>query len=391
MNIMLAWNGSLGVSPIAGIASPAYCVFRARATVDPRFLHFLLRTPLFTGAFKTVSTGVVDSRLRLYPDVFFRLPSLLPPLPEQTAIVQFLDHADRRIRRYIPAKQKLIKLLEEQKQAIIHRAVTRGLDPNVRLEPSGVEWLGDVPEHWEVWQIGHFSQVGNGSTPSRGNSAYWSGGHYPWLNSACANQESVTQADQFVTDTALRECHLPIVPPASVLVAITGQGKTRGKAAVLRIEATINQHIAYITPREQIASADYLRLALHGAYAQLRSISDDSGSTKGALTCADIKHFRLALPSLSEQAAIFASVEVETRTCSAAIDRAQHEISLLREYRTRLIADVVTGKLDVRAAATSLPDEADEPEAIDDTDMLAEADEDATDGDLDAAPEEAEA
>ena len=73
-----------------------------------------------------------------------------PTRPEQAAIVRFLDHADRRIRRYIRAKQKLIKLLEEQKQAIIHRAVTRGLDPNVRLKPSGVEWLGDVPEHWEV-------------------------------------------------------------------------------------------------------------------------------------------------------------------------------------------------------------------------------------------------
>ena len=79
--------------------------------------------------------------------------TILPSLPEQAAIVRFLDHVDRRIRRYIRAKQKLIKLLEEQKQAIIHRAVTRGLDPNVRLKPSGVEWLGDVPEHWEVRRI----------------------------------------------------------------------------------------------------------------------------------------------------------------------------------------------------------------------------------------------
>jgi type I restriction enzyme S subunit len=150
MNIMLAWNGSLGVSAIEGIASPAYCVFRADISVEPMFLHHLLRTPLFTGVFKTVSTGVVDSRLRLYPDIFLRLPSLLPPHHEQCAIVRFLDHADRRIRRYIRAKQNLIKLLEEQKQAIIHRAVTRGLDPNVRLKPSGVGWLGDVPEHWEV-------------------------------------------------------------------------------------------------------------------------------------------------------------------------------------------------------------------------------------------------
>src|SRR5690606_7730282 len=109
---------------------------------------------------------------------------------------------------------------------------------------------------------------------------------------------TITQADQFVTDTALRECHLPIVPPSSVLVAITGQGKTRGKASVLRIEATINQHLAFITPRANVASANYLKLALHDAYQQHRSISYDSASTKGALTCADIRHFHLAQPPL---------------------------------------------------------------------------------------------
>src|ERR1019366_7168758 len=104
------------------------------------------------------------------------------------------------------------------KHAVILRAVTRGLNPKIRVKHCGIEWLGDVPEHWEIWQIGHFAQVGNGSTPSRGNPAYWSGGSYPWLNSSYANQDSVTQADQFITDTALRECHLPIVPAGSVLV-----------------------------------------------------------------------------------------------------------------------------------------------------------------------------
>jgi type I restriction enzyme, S subunit len=95
-------------------------------------------------------------------------PSLLPPFPEQVAIARFLDHADRRIRRYIRAKQKLIRLLEEQKQAIIHRAVTRGLDPNVGLKPSGVEWLGDVPEHWEVLRLGRVIELITGSvSPAR--------------------------------------------------------------------------------------------------------------------------------------------------------------------------------------------------------------------------------
>lgn len=391
MNRMQAWSGMFALSTYAGVISPDYSIFGTIDKSNVKFFEHLFKTPIVVDQFAQSSKGIGSGFNRLYTPDFGAVPVVVPPLSEQTAIVRFLDHADRRVRSYILAKQKLINLLEEQKQAIIHRAVTRGLNSNVRLKPSGVEWLGDVPEHWEAWQIGHFSRVGNGSTPSRGNSAYWSSGYYPWLNSAYANQENVTQADQFVTDTALRECHLPIVPPGSVLVAITGQGKTRGKATVLRIEATINQHMAFITPNTKIASADYVRLALHGSYAQLRSISDDSGSTKGALTCADLKHFRLMLPPPPEQSVILAAVETETHACSAAIDRAHREIALLREYRIRLIADVVTGKLDVREAAAQLPDEADELGPLDDAEALAEGDEETEEVDLDAVPEEAEA
>lgn len=389
-NKMRAWQGAVGLSQYRGIISPAYIVQRPRAGVSAEYMHYLLRTPGFAKEAERWSYGISSDQWSLRPEHFKMIYSCLPSPDEQAAIVHFLDHLDGRIRRYIRTKQKLIKLLEEQKQVIIHRAVTRGLAPNMRLKRSGVEWLGEVPEHWEIWQIGHFSRVGNGSTPSRGNSAYWTGGHYPWLNSAYANQESIAHADQFVTDTALRECHLPIVPPSSVLVAITGQGKTRGKAAVLRIEATINQHMAFITPHANIVSADYLRLALHGAYAQLRSISDDSGSTKGALTCADLRHFRLALPPLAEQGVMLGAVEGETRTTSAALDRAQREIALFREYRIRLITDVVTGKFDVREAAARLPAEVEEPELLGNPDALTDTEAVSAD-DLDAAPVETEA
>lgn len=371
-----------------GIMSSAYVRLTSHAVVDIRFFFQQYFDLYQRGIYNQLGAGV---RSTLGQDDLLNLSVVVPPLFEQAAIVHFLNYADRRIQRYIHAKQKLIKLLEEQKQVIIHRAVTRGLDPSVPFKPSRVEWLGDVPEHWEMWQIGHFSRVGNGSTPSRGTAAYWTGGHYPWLNSAYANQESITRADQFVTDIALQECHLPIVPPSSVLVAITGQGKTRGKAAVLHIEATINQHMAFITPRPNVTSADYLRLALHGAYSQLRSISDDSGSTKGALTCADLKHFQLALPPLHEQGVILEAVQNETRVTSAAIDRAQRDIALLREYRTRLISDVVTGKLDVREAAARLPDEPAASEQLDESEALAEGEESGDDADPGAAPEEAEA
>jgi type I restriction enzyme, S subunit len=175
-------------------------------------------------------------------------------------------------------------------------------------------------------------------------------------------------------------------------MAITGQGKTRGTAAVLLMEATINQHIAFITPRTQsnTASPEYLQMFLSGAYSELRRMSDDSGSTKGALTCEDLRHFRVLLPPADEQREIVRWTQGATAEVEAALRLAEREIDLLREYRTRLIADVVTGKLDVREAAARLPDEADEPEPLDEIEVEGDTDHAAAD-DPDSVPEEAEA
>jgi type I restriction enzyme S subunit len=171
------------------------------------------------------------------------------------------------------------------------------------------------------------------------------------------NRGFIDSADQYVTPTALRECHLPRVPAGSVLVAITGQGKTRGTAALLGVEATINQHIAFITPRTNAVSSEFLHLAFVAAYQTLRALSEDSGSTKGALTCEDLKRFKVVLPPRPEQAVLVEHIRGETQTLNSAVSRLEREIDLLREYRTRLVADVVTGKLDVRDAAARLPDE----------------------------------
>ncbi|BCA53482.1 restriction modification system DNA specificity domain-containing protein [Nitrospira sp. KM1] len=391
MNKMKAWQGSYGVSHHDGIVSPAYFVFDVNG-VEGEFFHAAIRSKTYVPFFTQASDGVRIGQWDLSQARMKETPFCAPPGSEQSAIVHFLDHADRRIQRYIRTKQKLIKLLEEQKQAIIHHAVTRGLDPSVRLKPSGVEWLGDVPAHWEVWQIGHFAAIGNGSTPSRGNTSYWSDGTYPWLNSSSVNAGSIVASDQLVTDSALRECHLPRVPAGSVLVAITGQGKTRGRAAVLMIEATINQHIAFITPRkhDRIATSEYLQKFLGAAYSELRRMSDDSGSTKGALTCEDLRHFRVALPPIDEQHQIVGWVKDATTEVESALQFAEREICLLREYRTRLIADVVTGKLDVREAAAKLPDASEEPGPLDDAEAVAERENDPESEDLDAVSEEAE-
>jgi type I restriction enzyme S subunit len=294
MNVII---GSVGLSRYSGCLSPVYYVLVRRSSAhEPRFLNAVFQARPFQASLVRIGNGILAHRMRIPMELLKCEPFPIPPPEEQAAIVKFIDHATRRLNRAIRAKQKVIALLDEQKQVIIHRAVTRGLNPNVPLRPSGIPWLGDVPKHWEVWRIGRIAIVGNGSTPSRSKPAYWQDGSYPWLNSSNVNRGFIDSADQFVTRIALKECHLPRVPSGSVLVAITGQGKTRGMAAVLGIEATVNQHIAYLTPSSVGVLPDFLQLSLTGAYQTLRALSSDSGSTKGALTCEDLKRFKLALP-----------------------------------------------------------------------------------------------
>lgn len=381
LNRLKAHLGVLALAPIDGLVSPDYTVLRPTGTTNQRYFCEVYRSPYCGQELRRRAKGIVEGFWRLYTDDFYDIRVPVPPPEEQAAIVRFLDWANRRLERAIRAKRKVIALLMEQKQAIVRRAVTRGLDPAVALRPTGDPWLGEVPAHWEVWRVSRFARVGNGSTPSRAKPGYWNGGKYPWLNSSQVNRGYVDSSDQFITATALRECHLPKVPRGSLLVAITGQGKTRGMSARLDIEATINQHVAYITPRLPVVSTDYLHLALTAAYPQLRAISDDSGSTKGALTCEDLKRLKIALPPPREQDALVVYVRAESRSLSEALDRLEREVELLREYRTRLVADVVTGKLDVREAAARLPDEAApgfDTESTEDADAPELIDEEAT-------------
>jgi type I restriction enzyme, S subunit len=378
MNVII---GSVGRSRYTGCLSPVYYVLKRRNSENlPRFLELLFQHKPFQRSLVRIGNGILAHRMRIPMEKLKAELFPTPPPDEQAAIVRFLDHANRKIDSFIRAKRKLIGLLKEQKQVVIHHAVTRGLAHDVQRKPSGIPWFGEIPAHWEVWRISRFAKVGNGSTPSRGNAGFWIGGNYPWLNSSHVNRGFIDSADQFVTSTALRECHLPRVAAGSVLIAITGQGKTRGTSAVLGIEATINQHIAYVTPRLSVVSAEFLHLSLVAAYSTLRAMSDDSGSTKGALTCEDLKRFKLAVPPLEEQNQLVAVILRETKAADTAIARTDREIALVQEYRTRLTADVVTGKLDVREAAAKLPDTPGtvapfEADVLDEGDILDDTDE----------------
>lgn len=329
-----------------GIITSAYVTVRPKST--PRFFNYLMRAYDTTKVFYGIGGGIRQS---MKFDDLKRLPVALPDEQEREVIADHLDRETARIDKLIARKARFIELLTEKRQALITHIVAKGLNPMVKTKDSGVEWLGQVPEHWSVSPIKYIGRIGNGSTPSKENPLYWSETGFPWLNSSVVNQEEVNEAKQFVTELALHECHLPIVEPPAILVGITGQGKTRGMAAPLAFKATINQHLAFIRPKKSLISVEFLLRALQMAYPHLRLDSEGAGSTKGAITCEQLGCFPIPLPPLQEQNEITAHIEIHSSRIDTLINKTEHSISLLREHRTALITAAVTGKIDLRENA----------------------------------------
>lgn len=353
-NKMRAWQGAIGVSDFQGIVSPAYIVVRTRSKQNPRFFHYLFRTPAFAKEAERWSYGITSDMWSLRYEDFKQIYCVIPPLNEQNSIVRFLDYTDRRIRRYIRDKQKMVKLLNEQKQAIIHQAVTRGLDPNVRLKPSGVEWLGDVPEHWEVRKIGSIAIVRNGSTPSRNRPDYWRNGTIGWLSSGKVNDYIVQTPSEYITELAFKECPLSIIPKGSVILGMIGQGKTRGTSAFLDLDTCINQNLAAITP-DRVLNGRFLHHFLTAFYKPVRDYG--RGANQEALNCEIVRSIRITLPPIDEQNSIVEHITQSTSNIFSIEANIDKQIDALKEYRSRMFSDVVTGKIDVREAAAQLPEE----------------------------------
>ena len=281
----------------------------------------------------------------------------LPPLPEQRAIVRYLDHVEDRIRRYVAAKEKLIALLEEERQAVIHRAVTRGLDPNVPLKPSGIDWLGDIPAHWEVGRLKAILQ--------------------PF------DRRSVTGSETLLS---LRRDHGVVAydehfaRPSQSRSLVGFKLVKTGQLVVNRLQA--NNGLVFCSDLNGLVSPDYsvfvnkspihmqflsdlLRTLPYRTHFRQKSTGLGTG-TAGFLRLYDDRFLetRVCLPPLHEQRVIMDYLAKATADIDSASNRARRQIDLLREYRTRLIADVVTGKLDVREAAAQPGEQADEEDRI---------------------------
>jgi type I restriction enzyme S subunit len=350
MNKMKAWQGSVAISEHRGIVSPAYFVFKSKHQEFDKYLHYLLRSPRYITGYLSLSKGIRVNQWDLDPQYLSRMPVILPPVEEQKQIAAFLDRETAVIDTLIAKQEELIRLLGEKRTAVISHAVTKGLNPHAPMKDSGIEWLGQIPAHWIVTRIGYYARVGNGSTPNRSNEDYWTNGEIPWLNSSKVNEGYIYEAEQFITSLAIKECHLPIVKVNSILMAITGEGKTRGTTALLKVNATINQHLAYIELNSNQVDPEYLHLYFKAQYFRIRHDSAGWGSTKAAITCDDVRKYIFPLPPIEEQQEIIASTLSKIKKIDKLIQRSEDAISLLRERRSALISAAVTGKIDVRHA-----------------------------------------
>ncbi|WP_413518969.1 restriction endonuclease subunit S [Psychrobacter glacincola] len=347
MNIMLAWKRGLGVSKYDGIVSPAYSVFRFNKGIHPYFMHHLFRTDLYTSHFKTRSTGVIDSRLRLYPESFLDTEILIPSYEEQAQIANFLEHETAQIDTLIEKQQILIQLLKEKRQAVISHAVTKGLNPDAPMKNSGVEWLGEVPEHWEVSKLKYLI-----SEPLQYGA-----------NEAAEDVDKTHPRFVRITDVlpngnlkddTFRSLPQDIAEPYMLMdgdVLLARSGGTVGKSFIYRdswgkccfagylIKAKIDENI---TPAEWF----YLNTLTDFYWKWIESIQIQA--TIQNVSADKYNSFVIAVPPLEESYKIISHIKFNLEVFDTLVMKAEQAIQLMQERRTALISAAVTGKIDVR-------------------------------------------
>ncbi|MBI0533846.1 hypothetical protein [Sphingomonas sp. TX0522] len=359
MNIMLAWNRGLGVTRYAGIVSPAYCVFALSAEVDSGFIDYLSRSNEYIGYYKAFSSGVIDSRLRLYPDTFGALHCGLPPLAEQVAIATFLDRETAKIDALIEEQRRLIALLKEKRQAVISHAVTKGVDPHAPMKDSGIEWLGEVPAHWTVAPLKRTAAVlagyafaanafsHNGDNPRLLRGLNLSASGIRW------NEDTVYWERSEGDGLSAWELRAGDVVLGMDRPWI-GDGLRVAEITEDDLPCMLVQRVAAIRADCPSAQRFILHCLRHEAFFH-HCAPEMTGVSVPHISGGQIEEFRMPIPPTGEMDAIAAYIDTRSNEFAALISAAQSAIELLGERRAALISAAVTGKIDVRGSAKVLP------------------------------------
>lgn len=342
-NKMRMWQGAVGKSRYRGIVSPAYIVLQARRELNPDYFHYLLRTPEYIEESHRYSYGICDDQLNLRYEDFKRMKNIFPPLDEQEQIIRYLDFKLAKINKFIKTKKKLIKVLNELKQAVINEAVTKGTNPNVKMKPSGIEWLGDIPEHWEIRRIKNTAKILRGKFNHRPrNDERLYGGDYPFIQTG-----DVARANKHVVSykQTLNEQGYSVskeFPKGTLTMTIAAN---IGDVSILDFKACFPDSIVGFIPRNNM-DLEYLYYVFYSMKQEF--LKEAPVNTQGNLNIERVGAMCIGIPPFDEQKIIKQWIEDRTTAIDKSIEGIERGISLITEFRTRLISDVVSGRVDVR-------------------------------------------
>ena len=334
-----------------GTATSEVLVMRPLEECSQSYLAYCLLNAPYIRWIDTLTYGAKMPRVS--PDEVACSSIPLPPLPEQQAIAAFLDRDTARIDALVAKKERLIELLQEKRTALITRAVTRGLEPEAPMKDSGVEWLGEMPAHWEVKRLKHFvRKVGSGKTPKGGAERYVDDG-VMLLRSQNVHFGGLRLTDVAYIDTDTDdEMAGSRVLEGDVLMNITGA--SLGRSCVAKLsgkDANVNQHVCILRPNQRQAEPEFLAYSIESRSLQDQIFNNENGVSRDALNFEQIGDLAFARPERNEQKTIAAFLDRETAKLDSLIANVREAIERLRELRTAIISAATTGRIDVREDA----------------------------------------
>jgi len=362
-NMMRLWQGAVGVAPVDGLISPAYVVARPFPEVDTRYYAYLFRTEAYMAEVNQYSRGIVSDRNRLYWDEFKQMPSVFPLPAEQTAIANFLDEHGRQVRQLIRNKRRVIELLNDQKQAVINLAVTRGLDSSVRMTDSGDSWLGEVPESWVVKPLKRWVAINARDLPESTGPGF----AFRYLDIGSVGTGYLVEQPEIMRFAQAPSRARRILRNGDTIISTV---RTYLKAVYFVSDEVddlvASTGFAVLSPGPAVVP-EFLSFVIQSNAFIDRVTAHSVGIAYPAIAETRLGAFHVALPpSEAEQQILLDHIKHETRELDVAIQSTRRELELIHEYRTRLISDVVKGKVDVRHLA---------PEAVEVTEDLEPLDE----------------
>lgn len=335
-----SFQGGLEYAYNRGIISPAYTILTP-THIKADYFKYLSKSDIFISLLKSSVTGIREGQNIDYNKLKDNLLPI-PSIEEQVSIGAYLDSATSEIDKAIAMQQKMIDLLNERKQIIIQNAVTKGLDENVEMKESGVEWIGKIPKHWEVLKLKRCAIIKTGTTPPTSNLKYFENGDIPWFTPGDINDMNLHLSSKTITKKAIEDNVGRLFPAKSIY--FVGIGATVGKVASCDFEASSNQQINAIMCNDRL---DY-KFATYCLLMEQRIIRETTNFvTLPILNQSSTGLINIVVPPKSEQQQIVTYLDSEMQRFDSAITNCQRQITLLQERKQIIINEVVTGKVRV--------------------------------------------